>query len=163
MSANPVDLEIHSIPTRISSKPTYLLLESHNLEAIEVGQVLPPLSALGLLGVVALSPLAVDLVSLPELGDRAGASGTGHLGDDEGGQGGVGESEDMTGDDLLVVCGGAVNQDLISRYLSTTQVPMSTGKNNLIFPREKFPENVHACGRQSRQSRPACRCKDRGG
>lgn len=120
-------------------KPTYLLLESHNLEAIEVGQVLPPLSALGLLGVVALSPLAVDLVSLPELGDRAGASRTGQLGDDEGGQGGVGESEDMTGDDLLVVGGGAVNQDLISRYLSTSQVPMPTRQKQSHFPSWKIP------------------------
>lgn len=46
-----------------------LLLESHNLEAIEVGQVLPPGDLLTLLGPVALLPLGVDFVLLPKLPD----------------------------------------------------------------------------------------------
>lgn len=50
---------------------TSLLLEAHNLEAVEVGQVLPPLDLVSLLRPVALLPLGVDLVLFPELLDSA--------------------------------------------------------------------------------------------
>lgn len=45
--------------------PTYLLLQPHNLEALEVGQVLPPLNLGSLLGEAALSPLAINVLLLP--------------------------------------------------------------------------------------------------
>lgn len=38
-----------------------LLLEAHHLEAVKVGQVLPPLDLIPLLGPVALLPLGVDV------------------------------------------------------------------------------------------------------
>lgn len=98
-----------SIHNQIS---TYLLLESEDLEALKVGQVLPALSALGLLGKVALRPLVVDLVLLPELLNGTGAGCERQLGDDEVSQGSMCEREDMTRDDLLLVAGRTVNEDL---------------------------------------------------
>ena len=96
----------------IPSSSTYLLPESHDLEALKVVQVLPSLGALGLLGVVALGPLAVDLVLLPQLSHGAGTSSAGQLGDDERSEGGVGERENVTGHDLVLLGRGAVNEDL---------------------------------------------------
>ena len=96
---------------------TYLLAKSEDLEALEVGQVLPPLDAQGLLSKVALSPLAVDFVLLPELAHGASAGGAGQLGDDEVGEGGVRERKDVAGNDLLLLGGGTVNQNLIGATL----------------------------------------------
>ena len=91
---------------------TYLLPESEDLEALEVVKVLPSLGALGLLGEVALGPLAVDLVLLPQLSHGASTGGTGQLGNDEVGEGGLGEREDVTGNDLVLLGGRTVNQNL---------------------------------------------------
>lgn len=93
---------------------THLLPEPENLEALKVGQVLPPVGALGLLGVVALGPLAIDLVLLPQLLDGASTGSARELGNDEVGEGGVVESENVTGDDLLFLGGRTVNEDLLS-------------------------------------------------
>lgn len=90
----------------------YLLSEPENLETLKVGQVLPPVGALRLLGVVALGPLAIDLVLLPQLLDGTSTGRAGELGDDEVGEGGVVESEDVTGDDLLLFGGRTVNEHL---------------------------------------------------
>jgi hypothetical protein len=94
-------------------RSTYLLPESKYLEALEVVKVLPALGTVGLLRDAALSPLAVDLVLLPKLLDGAGSGSTGKLGDGEVSEGGVGERKNVTGDDLLLLGGGTVNQDLI--------------------------------------------------
>lgn len=104
----------------ISMSSTYLLSQSEDLEALKVGQVLPPLGALSVLRVVALGPLAIDLVLLPQLLHGTSAGSTGELGDNEVGEGSVGERKDVTRDDLLLFGGGTVNQDLIanSQYRS---------------------------------------------
>lgn len=101
----------NAIPCHIVCR-TYLLSQAEDLEALKVGQVLPPVGTLGLLSVVALSPLGVDLVVRPELLDGTSTGGTGELGDGEVGEGSVGEGKDVTGDDLLLLAGGTVNQDL---------------------------------------------------
>jgi hypothetical protein len=98
--------------TRSFANCTYLLSESENLEALEVGQVLPPLSALSLLSNAALSPLSIDLVLLPELLDGATAGSAGEFGNDEGGESGVSERKGVTGNDLVLLGGRTVNQDL---------------------------------------------------
>lgn len=97
---------------------THLLPEPENLEALKVGQVLPPVGTLGLLGVVALGPLAIDLVLLPQLLDGTSAGRARELGNDEVGEGGVVESEDVTGDDLLLFGGRTVNEDLFDILVS---------------------------------------------
>ena len=102
----------------ISMSSTYLLSQSEDLEALKVGQVLPPLGALSVLRVVALSPLAIDLVLLPQLLHGTSAGSTGELGDNEVGEGSVGERKDVTGDDLLLFGGGTVNQDLSLRTVN---------------------------------------------
>lgn len=91
---------------------TYLLAEAQNLEALEVGQVLPALSAVGLLGEARLGPLAIDLVLGPQLLDGAGTGSTGKLGDNEVSESGVSEGQNVTGHDLLLLTGGTVDQDL---------------------------------------------------
>jgi hypothetical protein len=91
---------------------TYLLAEAQNLEALKVGQVLPALSAVGLLGEARLGPLAIDLVLSPQLLDGAGTGSTGKLGDNEVGESGVSERQNVTGHDLLLLTGGTVDQDL---------------------------------------------------
>lgn len=98
--------------TRSFANCTYLLSESEDLEALEVGQVLPPLSALSLLSNGALSPLSIDLVLLPELLDGASAGSAGEFGNDEGGESGVSERKGVTRNDLVLLGGRTVNQDL---------------------------------------------------
>jgi len=100
----------HSYPR--SSSITYLLAETQNLEALEVGQVLPAVGLLGLLGEAGLGPLAINLVLGPELLDGAGTGSTGKSGDGEGSESGVGEGKNVTGHDLLLLTGGTVDQDL---------------------------------------------------
>jgi hypothetical protein len=45
---------------------TYLLAQTQDLEALKVGQVLPSVGTVGLLGKAALGPLVVDLVLRPQ-------------------------------------------------------------------------------------------------
>ena len=90
----------------------YLLAEAQDLEALEVGQVLPSVGLVGLLGEAGLGPLAIDLVLLPQLLNGAGTGSTGQLGDGEGSEGSVSEGKDVAGHDLLLLTGGTVNQDL---------------------------------------------------
>lgn len=91
---------------------TYLLAEAQNLEALKVGQVLAALGAVGALREGALGPLAIDLVLSPKLLHGTGTGSTGKLGDGEVSEGGVGERENVTGHDLLLLGGGTVDQDL---------------------------------------------------
>lgn len=60
-----------------------LLLEAHDLEAVEVGEVLPPLDLGAALEPVGLLPLLVDLRLLPELLDGALAGAARKLLDDQ--------------------------------------------------------------------------------
>lgn len=102
---------------------TYLLSQAENLEALEVGQVLPPVGALRLLSVVALSPFAIDLVLFPQLLHGASAGSAGELRDDEMSEGSVVEREDVTGDDLLLFGGRTVNQDLFDLRFQSEYIP----------------------------------------
>lgn len=123
----------HSLPRRNQDSNTYLLSQAEDLEALKVGQVLPPVGALSLLDVVALSPFAVDLVLLPQLPHGAGAGSTGELRDDEVGEGGLGERKDVTGDDLLLFGGRTINQDLFAIFCQNHIFP-SIAISSPIFP-----------------------------
>ena len=102
---------------------TYLLAEAQNLEALEVGQVLAALGALRALSEGALGPLAINLVLSPKLLHGTGTGSTGELGNGEVSEGGVGERENVTGDDLLLLGGGTVDQDLNKKSPVNTTVP----------------------------------------
>ena len=56
--------------------PTHLLLQDHDLEPLEVGQLLPPLLLSLSLGVVTLGPFRFDFRLLPLSGQRARADAT---------------------------------------------------------------------------------------
>ena len=99
----------------ISAIVSYLFLQSHNLEALKVGQVLSSLDLSILLGPAAGGELAVDFFLLPELADGASAGGARKLGDDEGSEGGVRESERVTGDNLLLLGRGTIDKHLRSK------------------------------------------------
>lgn len=108
----PVHSPTSSFPPKTTSLSTYLLAEAQNLEALEVGQVPAALNAVGLLGEARLGPLAIDLVLSPQLLDGAGTGSTGKLGDNEVGESGVSQRQNVTGHDLLLLAGGTVDQDL---------------------------------------------------
>lgn len=74
-----------------------LLLQPHNLEALEVGKGLAAHLLRALLGPVALPPLLIDTSLLPSGLDGTGAGTTGQLVDHESGQEEVGEGERLTG------------------------------------------------------------------
>lgn len=80
-----------------------LLLQPHNLEALEVGQSLPARLLHALLGPVALLPLGIDAGLLPSGRDGSCAGTTGELVDDESGQKQVGERERLAGNGELGV------------------------------------------------------------
>jgi hypothetical protein len=82
-----------------------LLLEDHNLEALEVGESDTLLGDVDSLGKSGLGPLLVDLLLLPDLGDSSGAGSEGNV-DGDAGQAEVGKGEGLAGDL------GGINQDL---------------------------------------------------
>lgn len=132
---------------------TYLLAEAQNLEALEVGEVLAAVGALGALSERALGPLAIDLVLGPELLDGASTGSTGKLGDGEVGEGGVREGEDVTGNDLVLLGGGTVNEDLLRRSQVNTQI-RDVHFQNLQFYDSRFRRrgfHVHGGGPRSRR------------
>jgi hypothetical protein len=89
-----------------------LLLEAHNLEAVEVGQVLSPLDLVALLGPAGLSPLAVDLGLLPELAESSLAGAARKVLNDEAGEKALLERDGLPGDGELGVGGDALDKDL---------------------------------------------------
>lgn len=89
-----------------------LLLESHNLEAVKVRQVLPPLHAVALLGPVALLPLGVNLGLLPQLLNSAVPGAAQEIFDDELRQQTLGQGNGLPGNGKLGVGGGAVDENL---------------------------------------------------
>lgn len=80
-----------------------LLLQAHDLEAVEVGKVLPPLDLGPALVPVGLLPLLIDVGLLPELLQSSMADAAGKLVDDEGGEEGRGEAKRLTGNDEIGV------------------------------------------------------------
>lgn len=154
--ASPIFCSISTVHPSGCDVATYLLPESQDLEALEVGQVLPSVVALGLLRDGALSPLAIDLVLSPELLHGAGSGGTGELGDNEVGESSVGEREDVARDNLGLLGGRTVDQDLFCRDSSQYHILQNPSFKCL---RRMIPDrkNVHACGRQFRQWWPAFR------
>ena len=89
---------------------TYLLPQLHDLEPLEVVQLPPLLERSALLGPGALVELLLDLVLLPLLRNETNTGATRQLGDDDGGQGELGEGNLLAGNGGLL--GGAVNKDL---------------------------------------------------
>lgn len=89
-----------------------LLLESHDLEAVEVRQVLPSLDLIALLRPVALLPLGVDLALLPSLLDGAVSRAAEETLNRELRQEALGEGDGLPGNGQLGVCGGAVDENL---------------------------------------------------
>jgi hypothetical protein len=80
---------------------TYLLLQSENLEALKVGQVLSSLNLSVLLSPAAGSELAIDFLLLPQLADGASTGGARKLRNNEGGEGSVGQSEGVARNNLF--------------------------------------------------------------
>jgi len=108
-----------------------LLLQPHNLEPVEVGERLAALLLELLLGPVALGPLGVNTGSLPRLLDGTRPRAAGELVDNDRREESAGELDDAAGGGELVVCGGAINESLLSNVLvlcpmhhhNTSQVP----------------------------------------
>ena len=95
-----------SLPDLVAS----LLLQDHDLEPVKVVE-LPSLVVGGdLLGERGVIPLFSYLLLLPNLGNLCGTGAARQVGNDDAGQGDVGERERLAGD----ACVGGVNQDLYS-------------------------------------------------
>jgi hypothetical protein len=109
MIANLVYISSHRVDL------SYLFLQSHNLEALKVGQVLSSLNLSILLGPAAGGELAVDFLFLPELADGASAGGARKLGDDKGSESSVGQGEGVARDNLLFLSGRTVDEHLYHR------------------------------------------------
>ena len=88
----------------------YLLPQLQDLEPLEVVQLPPLLERSALLGPGALVELLLDLVLLPLLRNESNTGGAGQLGDDDGGEGELGEGNLLTGDGGLL--GGTIDKDL---------------------------------------------------
>lgn len=100
-----------------------LLLESHNLEAVEVGQVLPPLDLVALLGPVALLPLGIDLVLFPKLLDNTVTGSTEEALDDELRKQALGEGDGLTRNRQGGVSGRTVDENLRKSVINLPSKP----------------------------------------
>ena len=95
-----------------------LLLESHNLESVEVGQGLSSLRLLLSLGPVALLPLRVDTRLLPRSLDSSCSGSPRQIRNDEGCQQDVLQAYGLPGNDELGVRRRSINQSaLVVNYL----------------------------------------------
>lgn len=113
-----------------------LLLEAHDLEALEVAKSAPPGDLLTLLGPVRLLPLGVDLRVLPLLLQLGVASATGKAFDDEGREESPGEAQGLAGAGELGVGRGALDKNLNRQLLSVVSRDL----------REPWCD-IRACGR----------------
>lgn len=95
-----------------------LLLESENLEAVEVGETLPPLNLIPLLGPVGLLPLGVDLGLLPGLSDGAGSGAAVEALDDKGREEDLAEGNGLSGNGELGLGGRTVDENLLCGSIS---------------------------------------------
>lgn len=102
------------VPPKLScsSVSTHLLAESHDLEALEVGELLPLDGALTVLCPCAGVPGGLDSGLLPGSLEGGVASGTGELGNNNGGKRNVGERDGVARDDSLGLGGRTLNKDL---------------------------------------------------
>ena len=100
----------HCATASPGSQETYLLPQLHDLEPLKVVQLPPLLHRSALLGPGALVELLLDLVLLPLLRNVSNTGGAGQLGDDDGGEGELGEGNLLTGDGGLL--GGTIDKDL---------------------------------------------------
>jgi hypothetical protein len=91
---------------------THLLPELHNLEALEVVELLPLLELGALLGPGALGPLLVNLLLLPLLGNETTSGSAGKLGDDDRGERHLGKGDCVAWDGCVL--GRTVNEHLAS-------------------------------------------------
>lgn len=89
-----------------------MLLQSHDLESVEVGERSSSLSLVLSLGPFALLPLGVNLRLLPCGLQGSRSDGTGQLLDRQVGQQDVGQRDSLSGNDQLGVCRGSINQSL---------------------------------------------------
>lgn len=133
-----------------------LLLEAHNLEAVEVGEGLAALLLELLLGPVALLPLGIDASSLPSLADGTGAGTTGKLLDDDGGEKGSGEGDDAAGSSELGVGRGAIDKDLCIAKNESFSFLFLASFNSVV---SMLGSNIRACGRRSRRWSRGCRSR----
>lgn len=88
----------HQAPQASPDFPTYLLPQTHNLEALEVVQRLSPRCLLHLLRVRASSPLGVNIGRLPLLLQGCGSGSSWELGNDDIGERQALESSGVTWD-----------------------------------------------------------------
>ena len=93
-------------------KVTHLLPQLHDIEALEVVELLPLLELNTLLGPVVLRPLLLNLVLLPLLCDKAAAGAAGKLGNDDRSEGDLGERDGLARDWGFL--GGTVDEHLTS-------------------------------------------------
>lgn len=93
---------------------THLLLQSHDLESLEVGEIPPLVLGLCLLGPAGLGPLLIDLGLGPQLLDGTGTGGAGETVDGEGSEGDGGKSDGVTGNNRALLAGRTVDQSLYS-------------------------------------------------
>lgn len=100
---------------RLALLESSLLLESHNLESVEVGQSLSSVALLLSLGPVALLPLVVDTSLLPRGLEGSCSGSPRQLGDGEGSQQDIGQADGLPGNNQLGVAGGAIDQSLQSQ------------------------------------------------
>ncbi|KAI6775734.1 hypothetical protein HG530_002492 [Fusarium avenaceum] len=89
-----------------------LLLESEDLEAVEVGESLPSLHLVPLLGPVGLLPLGVNLGLLPELSDNTSSGTAVQALNNERGEENLAEGNGLSGKSEAVVRGRTVNENL---------------------------------------------------
>ncbi|KAI6753107.1 hypothetical protein HG531_005276 [Fusarium graminearum] len=89
-----------------------LLLESENLETLEVGKSLPSLHLVPLLGPVGLLPLGVDLGLLPELSDNTSSGTAVQALNNERGEENLVEGNSLSGSGEASVRGRAVDENL---------------------------------------------------
>lgn len=94
------------------ARATDLLPELHDLEALEVGELPPLLELSTFLGPAALCPLLLNLMLLPLLCDKATSGGAGQLGNDNRGEGHLGEGDGLARHGGVL--GGTVDKHLIS-------------------------------------------------
>lgn len=100
---------------RLALFESSLLLESENLEAVEVGETPSPLDLVALLGPVSLLPLGVNLALLPKLSDDTVSGAAVETLNDQGREEDLGEGNGLSGNGELRVGGRTIDENLVTR------------------------------------------------
>ena len=95
-----------------------MLLQTHNLEPVEVGERLTALLLELLLGPVGFLPLGINAIGFPGLLDGTRPRAAGKLRDHDGSEEGPGEGDDAAGCGELRVGGGTISEDLDSQHFT---------------------------------------------